>query len=746
MLDLFSKHSRFIVILSGVCFLLSSIVYWSIFIRHREDVHGLHGIYYANTAWQGEPWKGNLIESEISSKAEIFRQAEQQLNNQFSVEWKGYIQIPTTDDYTFTTNSDDGSWIFIDDKLVVDNGGAHGLQEVQGTIYLTKGLHKIRIRYFQIGGYARLNIFWVKGADPKAPLTSDVLFPPNTHLARAWYPVVRQGLLLLMIFLGGLEVAFLIFLKPSAKNSSGKIFQIRSKGALLSIFILAVILRSLVPLYLIRNNVDDPFRYMLSSKSVQRWYLSNLIVRRFQARFRLGRSSMRSLRNEGIPEAIVSDLKALKNRGFNTKDDFLDAVEKQIGKEQGVRYQEQILKHAEVHIPTTGRYHVKHALLTAGFIFLTRSTDNSTTSSVARVQIVQGVIDSIGCLVIWGILGIYFSRRIQLLGALLYAVWPPSIFFSYHILAEAYIPVLVLALAYTGILSIQRQKWYFYALAGSFCALILFFRLDNALIVPAYIAYIFLMYRQKLRRAIEKGGLVIIFFILFSWGFNIITSYAVGSKVSTQHTSLLGITFYNGLGEYPGTFKGLRFFNDTVSEEYGRKKADQYLQENDAIFKLMYSRYDRDPILLAFIREVIIAKPILYADSFIRRFLAYIPALPYNACIAYFYASPKNYYQTMIGYRYSQIYQGIKYVDYFLFFLFVVGVWYCRHNKAMLSVLGIYLGVLIGHVLIACGEVYFSRDLEYAYVQPKYLLGMVSIWPIFITLGLRALWQRMKKG
>ena len=65
------------------------------------------------------------------------------------------------------------------------------------------------------------------------------------------------------------------------------------------------------------------------------------------ASFKLTKQSFDNLRNESIPDNILENLEPLKDREFTSEDEFLNAVEKQIGKEQTVRYKELILKHAD---------------------------------------------------------------------------------------------------------------------------------------------------------------------------------------------------------------------------------------------------------------------------------------------------------------------------------------------------------------------------------------------------------------
>ncbi|GAK58465.1 hypothetical protein U27_05439 [Candidatus Vecturithrix granuli] len=150
----------------------------------RPDFHGVQGTYYANEQWQGDPGAVRLDQTISRDALRVFRDTQAQ--NQFSVEWKGYLHIPETGVYKFLTNSDDGSWLFIDDNLVVDNGGAHGLQKAEGKIHLIQGLHQIKVRYFQIGGYAILDLAWAQEPLPYTALDSKFLLPPDTSTPQFW--------------------------------------------------------------------------------------------------------------------------------------------------------------------------------------------------------------------------------------------------------------------------------------------------------------------------------------------------------------------------------------------------------------------------------------------------------------------------------------------------------------------------------------------------------------------------------
>jgi hypothetical protein len=94
----------------------------------------------------------------------------------FSVLWQGWFDVGSAGpgDYTFGTNSDDGSVIYLDlngdgdfsdaGELVVNNNGVHGAQTITGTVNLTGGLIRIAIGFYEQGGGEIMNAGWKKGA------------------------------------------------------------------------------------------------------------------------------------------------------------------------------------------------------------------------------------------------------------------------------------------------------------------------------------------------------------------------------------------------------------------------------------------------------------------------------------------------------------------------------------------------------------------------------------------------------
>ena len=91
-------------------------------------------------------------------------------NNNTEARWYGDIMIPGTGStpvpISFSTSSDDGSVIYIDGSLVVNNNYNQGVTQqtttttLGGPVYLTPGLHTIDVEYYNGGGGAALDVEW----------------------------------------------------------------------------------------------------------------------------------------------------------------------------------------------------------------------------------------------------------------------------------------------------------------------------------------------------------------------------------------------------------------------------------------------------------------------------------------------------------------------------------------------------------------------------------------------------------
>ena len=74
--------------------------------------------------------------------------------------FNGFIKIPKDGKYTFYLSSNDGSRLYLDDNLAINNDGAHGTKEESVQLSLKVGFHKLSVSYFQLGGKSNLKMSW----------------------------------------------------------------------------------------------------------------------------------------------------------------------------------------------------------------------------------------------------------------------------------------------------------------------------------------------------------------------------------------------------------------------------------------------------------------------------------------------------------------------------------------------------------------------------------------------------------
>ncbi len=94
----------------------------------------------------------------------------------FAYEFSGYILIPASGIYSFSLNSNDGSNLLLDGKLLVDNDESRTNQDKWGKRSLEKGWHAIEVNYFQMGGKKRLMVSWENPDGKMEEIPEQVLF------------------------------------------------------------------------------------------------------------------------------------------------------------------------------------------------------------------------------------------------------------------------------------------------------------------------------------------------------------------------------------------------------------------------------------------------------------------------------------------------------------------------------------------------------------------------------------------
>jgi predicted esterase len=96
-------------------------------------------------------------------------------SDNFVFSFDGFIQIDLIGTYSFFTNSDDGSRLYINNNLVVDNDGLHSTTERTGTFAFTSiGRFPIKVIFFENGGGEVLQVSY----DPPG-IAAKQLIPNN---------------------------------------------------------------------------------------------------------------------------------------------------------------------------------------------------------------------------------------------------------------------------------------------------------------------------------------------------------------------------------------------------------------------------------------------------------------------------------------------------------------------------------------------------------------------------------------
>ncbi len=96
----------------------------------------------------------------------------------YGLVFSGYIDAPAEGIYSFFLASDDGSRMILDEKVLIGNDGLHGMEQRRGVVALEKGLHPVRIEYFNKTGGEGLSISW------KGPGIALEVVPPSAFSHR----------------------------------------------------------------------------------------------------------------------------------------------------------------------------------------------------------------------------------------------------------------------------------------------------------------------------------------------------------------------------------------------------------------------------------------------------------------------------------------------------------------------------------------------------------------------------------
>lgn len=151
-------------------------------------------------SWQNLP-NFEELKPESTGTAHQFDVGVTPHRDQFGLRFEGRLQLDQPGDYTFHVGSDDGSRLWIDGSVVVDNDGVHAFQMKSGKVKLEAGTHSIRVDYFEQGGEERLSVELEGPGLPRQDAAARLVVPDdgrqpfqvNAELVRAGREVFLQA-------------------------------------------------------------------------------------------------------------------------------------------------------------------------------------------------------------------------------------------------------------------------------------------------------------------------------------------------------------------------------------------------------------------------------------------------------------------------------------------------------------------------------------------------------------------------
>ena len=135
---------------------------------------GLIGKYYYNIECIGTPFLSKVEDNAISFTYND--ETKKPYRSPFGIEWEGYLHITQKGVYQFATKSDDGSVVYINGNLVVDNDDLHAMRHISGVVSLDEGFHHVRVKYFDGGGGAVMEFLWTPPGGSESLVPVQVLF------------------------------------------------------------------------------------------------------------------------------------------------------------------------------------------------------------------------------------------------------------------------------------------------------------------------------------------------------------------------------------------------------------------------------------------------------------------------------------------------------------------------------------------------------------------------------------------
>jgi cytochrome c2 len=113
--------------------------------------------------------------------------------NHFALRFRATIDVPQSGEWTFTVGSDDSSWLWIDDRLLVRNEALAPYRRKSGTVQLEAGPHELVVVYTEAAGEERLDVLWQGPGVAEQPLPASVATVQSAALVAPPWPAAPSA-------------------------------------------------------------------------------------------------------------------------------------------------------------------------------------------------------------------------------------------------------------------------------------------------------------------------------------------------------------------------------------------------------------------------------------------------------------------------------------------------------------------------------------------------------------------------
>jgi len=192
------------------------LVFWSLSKAVPLMVSGLNWMSYRYLSKSGLGkggiltvlYQGSNDRKTISDiKLPLSRKSDRRFDHErFQLQMVGLIKVEKSGTFWIGTESDDGSWIWLDGKKILNNGGLHSRKEMKSFVYLKEGVHALDIEFENLLGEAYLDLFWIppNGSREPIPFKSHPMgrmIPGFYWVSRFFFKIAQYWVFFLVPFL-----------------------------------------------------------------------------------------------------------------------------------------------------------------------------------------------------------------------------------------------------------------------------------------------------------------------------------------------------------------------------------------------------------------------------------------------------------------------------------------------------------------------------------------------------------------